>query len=381
MSASEILGVKGLELLKMGVEIVSTLDLDQVLEKALVKAETLCAADASSIWEVDDAEEGLYLRLVRGKEAPKLRDIFVNMGEGIVGNVALSQKAEIVSNVPQDKRWLGRYIPLESISSILTVPLVAAQKSVGVIQLIMYGDKRFTDEDLELISLLSAPIAAAMANARLYAKQRALFAQTISSLAEAVERRDPYTGGHTKRVLYYSLVIGKFLGLSVDELKELYVAAVLHDIGKIAVPDKILQKPAPLSRDEFDILTKHPVDGATIIANISGMDKVVEAVKYHHERFDGKGYPDRLKGENIPLLARIIAVADTFDAMTTDRPYRKALSFEEAVKEIERFSGTQFCPNVVRTFKEAYNMGKFKLEEGKRIAEILFPESEKTRSN
>jgi putative nucleotidyltransferase with HDIG domain len=153
-----------------------------------------------------------------------------------------------------------------------------------------------------------------------------------------------------KDIAEYSVEIAKKIGLSDTDIENIRKAALLHDLGKISVPDHILMKPGRLSEDEMDIIKKHPSTGAKIIESVEPLKYAKEIIKSHQERFDGTGYPEGLKGENIPLCARIIAVADAFGAMTTDRPYRKALSIKEALEELRKYSGTQFDPHLVKIF-------------------------------
>jgi hypothetical protein len=174
-------------------------------------------------------------------------------------------------------------------------------------------------------------------------RTRTSYLSTISSLARTIEAKDPYTGGHTERVGDYALM----LGFGEDELEAVEVGAIVHDIGKIGIPDRILLKPGRLDADEFAEMRKHPEISSYILDGLDVPQIVVEMARHHHERFDGNGYPDGLAGEQIPLAARILSVADAFDAMTSDRPYRAALPPEEALAEIRRNAGTQFCPAVV----------------------------------
>jgi HD-GYP domain-containing protein (c-di-GMP phosphodiesterase class II) len=185
-----------------------------------------------------------------------------------------------------------------------------------------------------------------------------MFFQTADSLADAIEKRDPYTGGHTQRVTLYSQAIAKYLPLQPLERKWLKITSVLHDIGKIGIEDYILKKPERLSPQEFEVIKCHSEIGAKIVEHIRQLKEIIPGVRYHHEQVNGKGYPDGLMGEDIPSLARIIAVADTYDAMTTDRPYRKAMGKEAAVEELKRCSGTQLDKEVVEAFIQAYQKGE-----------------------
>jgi putative nucleotidyltransferase with HDIG domain len=187
---------------------------------------------------------------------------------------------------------------------------------------------------------------------------RRTFYETSQALADAIEMRDAYTGGHTKRVTEYSLAAGTRLGLKPDELERLRVAAILHDIGKSGVDDRVLRKPGRLDRLEIEQMQKHPALGADILDHVHYLADILPGIRSHHERTDGRGYPDGLQGERIPLVARIIAVADTYDAMTSDRPYRRGMNKSAAIREIARCSGTQFDTRVVQAFMRAYTDGE-----------------------
>ena len=199
---------------------------------------------------------------------------------------------------------------------------------------------------------------------RLYKKFRNLFIDFARALSAAVDARDPYTHGHSERVTKITFTImeelQQFYGeMDIsEEIKEtLLVAALLHDIGKLSLPDNILQKPGPLSPEEWVVMRKHPVIGQNIIKPIEDLRAAGTIIRSHHERFDGKGYPDNLSGDDIPFLARVICVADSFDAMTSDRPYRPRMKTEEAVSEVKRCEGAQFDPAVVKAFLAAYKKG------------------------
>jgi HD-GYP domain-containing protein (c-di-GMP phosphodiesterase class II) len=346
-------------LLEIGVELAGTLDLERVLHLALEKVEQLCRAETSSIWELDAARGDLFFRIVRGRAAPNIRDLRVPIGQGIVGEVARSGRAELVQDVANDRRWRGDGASGFVTRALLSVPLVARGSVVGVLQVLNPTERdTFSADDLRRMQLLAGPLANAIENSRLYAAQRQTFLQTVTALAEAVERRDPYTGGHVRRVVGYAVAIGRRLALGAEELEELRLSAVLHDIGKIATPDQVLSKPARLTPDEVRVMRRHPVDGAEIVLPIAQLRALLGGIRHHHERLDGQGYPDGLRGDEVPLLARIIAVADTYDAMTTDRPYRRGRPSLEALAEIERESGRQFCPRVVAAFRAAYDQGE-----------------------
>ncbi|MBR4110226.1 MAG: HD domain-containing protein [Clostridia bacterium] len=183
-----------------------------------------------------------------------------------------------------------------------------------------------------------------------YTELKEAYRGTVESLRYAVDAKDSYTKNHSDRVAYYSTLIGQKIGLSEQELETLHDGALFHDIGKIGIPDAILQKPGKLTDDEYDDIKNHPSIGSKILAPAKIFNDIIPIVKHHHERFDGRGYPSSLKGEEIPLFARIVGIADSFDAMTSDRSYRPRFTLIKALDELENGKGTQFDPNLVDAF-------------------------------
>ena len=184
------------------------------------------------------------------------------------------------------------------------------------------------------------------------------FLEASQALVQSLEKRDPCMAGHTKRVVFISEIIARYLHFSPEEKEKLKIAALLHDIGKIGINEEILAKEGKLTASEYTAIQQHPLIGVAIIGKNEQLKDVIPGMCYHHERTDGNGYPEGLKDTNIPLLARIIAVADAYDAMTTNRPYQKALSKDAAISEIKRCSGIQFDQEVVQAFIQAYNNGE-----------------------
>ncbi|HET7711551.1 MAG TPA: HD domain-containing phosphohydrolase [Thermoanaerobaculia bacterium] len=190
-----------------------------------------------------------------------------------------------------------------------------------------------------------------------------LFINSVRMLAAAIDAKDPYTRGHSERVARYSMAIGKNLDLPEQELRNLRISALLHDVGKIGIDDRILRKPGALSEDEFEVMKQHPAKGAAIMSGVAQLIDIVPGMKYHHEKWSGGGYPEGLEGEQIPMQARIVSIADTFDAMTTNRPYQKAMELNYVVEKIKSFAGTRFDPRVVDAFAQAVKRGDIQIEE------------------
>ncbi len=238
-----------------------------------------------------------------------------------------------------------------AMASVLCVLLRTPRRRLGVLHLDRsYWQKPFTQDDLHLADALAANVSAGIECALLLRKQRDLFANTITVLAQAVELKDEYTGGHTVRVTNFSMLLGQKLELPHKELDQIRIGTPLHDIGKIGIDDAILRKPGKLTPEEFDIMKTHTVKGANILSTLPDLAPVIPIVRSHHERWDGQGYPDKLAAEKIHPLARIVAVADAFDAMTSDRPYRKGMPAEVAFAEVEKQSGKQFDPTFAAAF-------------------------------
>ncbi|MBI4708540.1 MAG: HD domain-containing protein [Candidatus Omnitrophica bacterium] len=261
---------------------------------------------------------------------------------------------------------------MEIFDATACIPSYFRNNLLGVLMLGSKKDgKKFKQDELDFFVALTSDVAMAIRNAQLFKalaaeldKKQRLFIHTTIALAAAIEAKDRYTHGHTARVTNISLEITRKLEskhkLNFDAkfFEHLHIASLLHDIGKIGIPEAILNKDGPLNDSEAKRMQEHPLVGVNILQPIKELEDAILGVKYHHEKYDGSGYPEGLKGAQIPLIASIIAVADTFDAMTTDRPYRKALTKEEAVNEIKKQSGKQFNPQVAESFVELFQDNK-----------------------
>ena len=246
----------------------------------------------------------------------------------------------------------------DRMTTLLAVPTCAGGRARGVV-LLLNGPGRapFTSMDARLVRALASQAAVSASHLGLYQESKDMFLSTVWSLASAVDAKDAYTHGHSRRVAQYSSALGHAMGFDAREIERLELSAILHDVGKIGVPEAVLNKPDRLTAAEMAVMRTHPERGAEILASIRAMRDIVPGVLHHHERFDGKGYPNGLKGENIPLIARIILVADTFDAMTSSRPYRSSLPVQVAIDEIRRCISTQFDPRLAEVFVDLAERG------------------------
>ncbi len=347
------------KLLEIWEKLNSELDIDFVLFNAMSLLENEIGAERSSIWEIDFEKKEVFFRILSGEESDKLKEIRLKIGEGVVGHTISEKKVIIINDVRNSSYWSKRVDKVSHFEtkSILSLPLEYKGEVIGAVQLLNKIDgKGFDKRDVEKAKMMAIPISTALVNAKMYAELKEIFFETSLALADAIEKRDVYTAGHTRRVMKYSLLIADALGFDKEQKYWLSLSAILHDIGKIGVPDAVLNKKAPLSDIEREIMKKHPVLGYEIVKKVKGLRKALDGILYHHEKEDGTGYPKGLKNGDIPLFAKIISVCDTFDAMTTDRPYRKALSNKDALKEIEENSGKQFDPDIVGVFKNVFHL-------------------------
>ncbi len=254
----------------------------------------------------------------------------------------------------------ARGLPSE-LGSVMVVPLQIREKVFGVLTAsLREGDVRFTEKDLFYLSFMAKSVAHSIENLALYENIYENLFATLYAFVNAVEARDLYTREHSSRVTGLSIIIGKQLGCRGEELDILNFAGHLHDIGKIGIRDDILLKPGRLTDEEFAKIKEHPTIGANILEQMGFWEKERQIIRCHHERYDGTGYPDGLKQEQIPFLARIMSVADVYDAMASDRAYRKRMEEEVILKIINEGAGTQFDPDVVAAFLEVYNQGAIK---------------------
>lgn len=339
-------------LAEIGYVVNSSLDQEIVLSKVMDTIIQLTGAHRAFLMLQDAAGE-LYTAFGRNWKLESLKPGEYEISRTVVDRVVQRGEALLTTNAQEDPRFDGiQSIVAYSLRSILCVPLKVKQDLIGVI----YADNRvregiFTENHRFLLSAFADQAAAALENARLFNDLSMSYDQTLESLVRALDAREKETEQHTRRVELYSMALAEQMGLSDDKLIEIRRGALMHDIGKIGVRDAILQKPGPLTDKEWEEMRKHPEIGLSIIQDILFFEGADDIVGSHHEHYDGSGYPRGLVSDQIPLGARIFAVADALDAITSDRVYRKAQPFKAAYEEIMRCRGTQFDPKIVDAFR------------------------------
>jgi putative nucleotidyltransferase with HDIG domain len=332
---------------------------EQLLKAILHDAVAVLDAQRGAIALADGPDRKLRLRAAAtGRGEPRAAAAGRDSGLRPCFSLSLAQRSLdrgesiLAQHVAEDPELaMARSVAEGAMASALCVLLRTPHQRLGVLHLDRGPwQKPFTRDDLHLADALAVNVSAGIESAQLLRKQRDLFFNTINALAQAVEMRDPYTGGHTARVTSYSLLLAEHLKVSDRDMELLRIGTPLHDFGKIGIDDAILRKPDRLTPEEFEIMKSHTVKGAEFLETVPELHPIIPIARSHHERWDGKGYPDRLEGDAISPLARIVAVTDAFDAMTSDRPYRAGMAPEVAFAEVEKGRGLQFDPEFASAF-------------------------------
>lgn len=339
-------------LYKMGLALNSTMDLDKLFDLLIRKTMEALKARIGYILLLEP--DGQYLRIAAaaGLSETLDPDFRIPLKPGGVSHWVVAHRQPLLLQDMHRNRDFVRVSRLGyTRETVVCAPLTIKDEIIGTISMANHQDlASFSNEDLSLLTTIAAQASIAIKNARLYEEQQASYLSTVQALISAVEASDAYTRGHSERVTRYSLAIARTLGLPAPALKRLEQAAILHDVGKIGIDAALLHKQGRLSEEDFQTLRRHPAIGVHILEPIQFLREVREIIVQHHERFDGHGYPHGISGDALLLESRILAVADTYDAMTSDRPYRIALPHATAVAEILDNSGTQFDPAVVSAF-------------------------------
>jgi putative nucleotidyltransferase with HDIG domain/PAS domain S-box-containing protein len=331
--------------------ILSTLSRDEILETVTMLVSNVIACDRATVALADREKGGFTYAAGFGCDFAT-KGTVIPFCDTSATEVLEMGRPEYVQNLMmvEDIRPLEKKFLDAGFLSHIRVPLVVKGEAVGVLTVGAKRASAFTSEDLATLENLAFQISVALENARLISDLEELFLGTIKTLSSAIDAKSPWTAGHSERVTAIAMNIGEKMSLAEKELKDIEIAGLLHDIGKLATYEEILNKPGKLTEEEIAMMRQHPGKGAEILASIKQLKDVALVVRHHHEAYDGNGYPAGLKGEAIPLLARVLAVADTVDAMGADRPYRKGKLADAIAAELKRCSGTQFDPKVVEAY-------------------------------
>jgi HD-GYP domain-containing protein (c-di-GMP phosphodiesterase class II) len=285
----------------------------------------------------------------------------VTLSRTVVHDVLDKGISAFTDDALADERYVGgESIVRQRIRSVMCAPMRTTNEIFGVLYVDSMTAREFSEAKLELLAAIGNQAGIAMHRAKLMAEVERLFLDVMKAIASIIDAKDGYTHKHSERVAAFGVRLARQLGFDADSRAVVELSGLLHDVGKIGVPDAILNKPGKLTESEFKEMRLHPLHGARILSNIKS-ERVVNllpGVKYHHERWDGKGYPEGLKGEDIPLLGRLLAVADFLDALTSDRSYRKGNSLEEAVKMVKDLEGQAFDPLIVKAAVELHERGE-----------------------
>lgn len=285
----------------------------------------------------------------------------IKVGESISGQAFFQKKLIIVKDLRKSKKYVKSKLAIEKkMLSLISAPLCILNRKIGVLSLYYSYPRVFNKEEKEIFKLLVNFIAIIITSKNIYYELENAYMGIIKMIVSALEEKDKYLKGHSENVRKYSIMIGKKMGLDKEQLQILSELTTLHDTGKLLLPDYILNKTESLNENEWEIVKKHPEIGAKIISQIRKFKDGISVIRHHHERIDGKGYPNGINGSKINLLAKIVSVADAIDAMLSDRPYRKRLSIEEVKQELVKNKGTQFDPEIADIALKLIEEGKIK---------------------
>ena len=336
---------------EFGVTATGLLSKEEVAQTVVDTACSILHSNLASLMLIN-ADNELYIISSKGLSEKVKKETKMKIGEGIAGRVVSTGKYIFVENIETDVRFLRpndeeRY----DSKSFISVPLKIKSKVIGVLNVNSPKNKRqFNDRDLKLITILADQAAMRLDNIELFNNLQSFYFEMVQTLARAIDAKDAYTYDHADRARKYAKEIAVKMNLPYTIVRNIEYAALMHDIGKIGIADNILLKKEKLTEKEMKMLRTHPIIGNKILAPVKFLSPVAPMVLYHQEWYDGSGYPEGLAKEEIPLGARIVAVIDAYDAMTSDRPYRKALPIKTAVKELKDGAGKQFDPKIVDIF-------------------------------
>jgi len=338
-------------LIEINLAITSTLDLDHVLDLIIAKAVEMLDCEAGSILLYDKDKGHLVFAASTSADHQTLKDIPIPMDGSLAGEIFTRNTTLIVNQVEKDPRHdslVGKQIHFQT-KSLLGVPMKIQERVTGVLEALNKKGGYFTVTDSEILAAIAGQAAVAIENAQLVLALREAYDSTLEGWATALDLRDKETEGHSRRVMELTVSLAGALGVQA-ELPYFRQGALLHDIGKMAVPDSVLYKTGPLTDEEQQVMRQHPQYAYDMLSRIRYLRPALDIPYCHHERWDGAGYPRGLKGREIPLAARIFSIVDVWDALCTDRHYRKAWPKEQALEYIQEQSGKAFDPEITEVF-------------------------------
>lgn len=341
-----------LSLQEQGVSYSGTVSREDFGRAVLDCACRLMKCDRGSVMIWDEAEGCLKIVAARSLGQEKSQRLFLKPGEGVAGKAFASAQALFIADPAADPRYVSP--SAGDVEPFVSLPLIVKGKPVGVLNLhAKTGAEPFSDYNVKFLGVLAGEASSMLHNMQLFDSLQSYYREMIQALSRAVDAKDSRAPGRAERARSRARAVCAELGLPETIAQHVEHAALLHDVGKIGVDEAILRKPGALTPAEYEEVKRHPVIGHEILSSVRYLGPATQMVLYHQERWDGSGYPEGLKGEEIPLGARIVAVLDAWDAMTSDRPYRKALGRDAAAAELKAGAGIQFDPKVVEAFLRA----------------------------
>lgn len=322
--------------------------LDQLLETIIIHTHEIMGADQTLIFFHDDENKCFKVKASKDYTDEEIHKLVFSEGEGTYQEILDNKELAIIHDINREQRFKFKLSHNKRYKMLMHLPILGdGERVIGCIN---YFAKALNMEYIPILKQISKIIAITVENEQLILQEKETYFEIIISLVKAMDLKDPYTKGHSERVMNYSLKLGKQLNLTATELESLRRGSILHDIGKLGIPDEILLKKGRLTEQEFNIIKGHSIKGVSFIDNLKFLQSALSIIRNHHERYDGTGYPDGLQGDEIPLLTRIVTIADAYDAMVSEREYRKKFTKEEAIGELKRNRGTQFDPLLVDEF-------------------------------
>lgn len=351
---------------QIGTKFNKDINFNRLVHKIIESAKEELQAETSFLYLIDKERQELYSEVAIGPKGNYDHKEIIKIGEGIAGYVALKGVVLNIKDIKKHMQFEAERLIAERIGikekAILTIPVSSEGEVIGVLQFInkAQGGIFSKDEEKLMELLVEMQVVNSLQKARMYQQLKITLVDSIKTLATAIDAKDKYTIGHCQRVAQYAKWIGEDLGMEYEEVEDLEFAAILHDVGKIGISDTILNKADHLTDEEYELIKTHPILGAAILQEITTLKRnIIEGAKYHHERYDGTGYCEGLKGEAIPLFARIIAIADAYDAMVGERIYREGYSIERAIGELKNGAHKQFDAKLVEVFIQRLEKNAF----------------------